>query len=214
MSLPDASAPLRPAPRPNPAKETGAWLRDIVEPDKRFGSGLGLPVGMGAPLVGLGLGAGAGLLYHGIRNRLMPWMNDERIPKEKKPLAPATIGALLGLGLGGYTAYNHYTRANQEMAAAGHQKAQSHTKAARMMYDPTQDTMRLARIILNDYTMSERQKEQALAALRMASRQQVRRVGLAAVGGALSGAAVAAMLGVPVVGGAVAGGILGSAFFR
>lgn len=180
--------------KPNPYRWGGQLTSGILGNGKRMGSWTGLPSPLAAPASGVLWGAGLGMAYHGIRNRLLPWINGEPADRRKKAINHALIGALAGLGTGALAEYNF------------HEKQQS-------AYNPNQDFGRLIAIILNEPGMSEFQKQQAIDRLNRLSAQQIRQLVASAAAGGLTGAALGTMLGVgPAVGGlmgALGGHLLG-----
>ena len=74
---------------------------------------------------------------------------------------------------------------------------------------PGSDVGRLVMLILNDPSLSERDKQNALEQLQRLPSDSVRSLLLSAAGGALSGAVLASMVGGRPLLGAAAGGFLG-----
>ena len=177
--------------KPNVERNAGAILARVVDNGAPMGSWTGLPTAVAAPVSGALLGAGLGALYHGVKNRLLPWINDEPADEEKTLGGHTLAGALAGLGIGSVAAY--------KQSAA---------------YNPNQDMGRLLVLILNERSMSEYQKQQAIDRLDNLSSQQVRQLTMSAAVGGLTGAALGALLGVGPVAGGLAGALGGHLLSR
>lgn len=216
--LPDES--IAGAPK-NRAREAGRQVAQSVGGGNPMGSWTGIRGPLAAPVSGLLLGSGLGLLYHGWDDYVKPIL-DGRETGRKNPWKSLLIGALGGAGLGGLSSYGLHraekAKARRIFEDEQLEKRQSHIKTANLFgYSPIRDLGRLAQVILRDPTMSELDKQRALAALERADTQTINSLAAASVGGALTGAAIAALLGAhPMIGGAfggIGGNILGRTFF-
>ena len=193
--------------KPNAGLSAGDFFRRVTDAGSPMGSWLnqfGIKQPYAAPLSGALLGAGTGLLYHGVKNKFIPWLFDEPEPEDASASKSTALGTIAGLGLGGLAAYGLH---KQKVGSVLY-KQQS------LSYDPSKDVGRLAMIILNDRSMPEMAKQNALVQLQRASEQTIRNLLKASAGGAITGAILASMLGVHPAIGAFGGGAFGSAIGR
>lgn len=168
----------------------------LLDRSRPMGSWTGLPTAAGAPISGLLHGALLGAAYHGVANKLIPWIRGEEPPRKSQLAKNVMLGSLLGLGVGGLAAYGHYK------------------KQSAIPFEPTGNFGNLIRIVLNDPTLTEMQKQMTLAHLDRLSRTEISMLNAKAAFGGITGAAIAAMLGVNPLLGAITGGLAGASMSR